>query len=134
MFSDMSLRWYTVVVDCHDVKAQSRWWASVLGWQIAYEADDEVVVVPTYALDASRVIPAAERGPGLVFVPVPEAKTLKNRLHIDLAPGKDDNHEAEVRRLESLGARRIDIGQGDAKWVVLADPEGNEFCVLTPRD
>jgi Glyoxalase-like domain len=59
---------------------------------------------------------------------------MKNRLHIDLAPGKDDDQEAEVRRLESLGARRIDIGQGDVAWVVLADPEGNEFCVLTPRD
>jgi hypothetical protein len=130
----MSLRWYTVVIDCHDVKAQSRWWAGVLGWQIGYEADDEVVVVPPHALDTSRAVPRSERGPGLVFVPVPEAKTLKNRLHIDLAPAPDDDQEAEVRRLESLGARRVDIGQGDASWVVLADPEGNEFCVLTPRD
>jgi catechol 2,3-dioxygenase-like lactoylglutathione lyase family enzyme len=130
----MSLRWYTVVIDCHDVKAQSRWWAGVLGWQIAYEADDEVVVVPPHALDTSRAAPRSERGPGLVFVPVPEAKTVKNRLHIDLAPAPDDDQEAEVRRLEALGARRVDIGQGDARWVVLADPEGNEFCVLTPRD
>jgi len=130
----MSLRWYTVVVDCHDVKAQSRWWAEVLGWKIVYEADDEVVVAPPHLVDSSREIPRAERGPGLVFVPVPEAKTLKNRLHIDLSPDKDDNQEAEVRRLESLGARRIDIGQGDVSWIVLADPEGNEFCVLSPRD
>ena len=134
MFSDMSLRWYTVVIDCHDVKAQSRWWAEVLGWQIAYEADDEVVVVPAHLLDDGREIPPAERGPGLVFVPVPETKTLKNRLHIDLAPAKDDDQEAEVRRLESLGARRADIGQGEVSWVVLTDPEGNEFCVLSPRD
>jgi hypothetical protein len=130
----MSLRWYTVVVDCHDVKAQSRWWAEVLNWTIAYEADDEVVVVPPHLLAEDRKIPAAEKGPGLVFVAVPEAKTLKNRLHIDLAPALDDDQEAEVRRLEALGARRIDIGQGDVRWVVLADPEGNEFCVLTPRD
>jgi Glyoxalase-like domain len=130
----MSLRWYTVVVDCHDVKAQSRWWAEVLGWQIAYEADDEVVVAPPHQLDASREIPRAERGPGLIFVPVPESKTLKNRLHIDLSPASDDDQEAEVSHLESLGARRVDIGQGEVSWVVLADPEGNEFCVLTPRD
>jgi hypothetical protein len=92
-----------------------------------------MVIAPPHLLDESREIPRAERGPGLVFVTVPETKTLKNRLHIDLAPATDDQ-EAEVRRLESLGARRMDIGQGDARWVVLADPEGNEFCVLTPRD
>ncbi len=130
----MSLRWYTVVVDCHDVTAQSRWWAAVLGWQIGYEADDEVVLAPPHALDPDRHVPRAERGPGLIFVPVPEGKTLKNRLHIDLAPAREDDQETEVRRLESLGARRIDIGQGDVTWIVLADPEGNEFCVLSPRD
>jgi hypothetical protein len=69
-----------------------------------------------------------------VFVTVPEGKTVKNRLHIDLAPGPDDDHATEVARLEKLGARRVDIGQGDAvPWIVMADPEGNEFCVLTPR-
>jgi catechol 2,3-dioxygenase-like lactoylglutathione lyase family enzyme len=130
----MSLRWYTVVVDCHDPKAQSRWWAGVLGWPIVYESDTEVVVAPAHQVDETREIPRAERGPGLIFIPVPEAKALKNRLHIDLAPAKDDDQEAEVRRLESLGARRIDIGQGNPSWIVLADPEGNEFCVLTPRD
>ncbi len=133
----MSLRWYTIVVDCHDVKAQSRWWAEVLGWQIGYEADDEVVIVPPYMLDAHKAgqqLPPREEHPGLVFVPVPESKTLKNRLHIDLAPAVGDDQEAEVARLESLGARRSDIGQGEVSWVVLADPEGNEFCVLSPRD
>jgi predicted enzyme related to lactoylglutathione lyase len=65
---------------------------------------------------------------------VPESKTLKNRLHLDLAPGPDDDQEAEVRRLEALGAVRVNVGQGDVTWVVLADPEGNEFCVLSPRD
>jgi hypothetical protein len=131
----MSVRWFTVVVDCHDVKAQGYWWANVLGWDIAYEADDEVVVAPPHLMDESRSIPLAERGPGLVFVPVPEGKTLKNRLHIDLAPGPYDDQDAEVSRLESLGARRVDIGQGnEVSWTVLADPEGNEFCVLSPRD
>jgi hypothetical protein len=66
---------------------------------------------------------------------VPESKTVKNRLHIDLAPGPDDDQAAEVRRLEELGARRVDVGLGeDATCVVLADPEGNEFCVLSARD
>jgi hypothetical protein len=131
----MSVRWYSVVVDCHDVKAQGYWWASVLGWDIAFEADDEVVVAPPHLLDESRTIPRGERGAGLVFVSVPESKMLKNRLHIDLAPGPDDDQEAEVRRLESLGARRADVGQTDqVSWIVLTDPEGNEFCVLSPRD
>jgi Glyoxalase-like domain len=133
----MTLRWYTIVIDCHDVKAQSRWWAEVLDWRIAYEADDEVVIVPPRALlDEARLVPPLEQGPGLVFVPVPEGKTLKNRLHIDLAPLAGDDQAAEVARLEALGARRVDVGQDNDKvrWVVMADPEGNEFCVLTPRD
>jgi hypothetical protein len=117
------------------VKAQAYWWANVHGWKIVYEADDEVVIAPPYYTDQTRTIPLHERGPGLIFVPVPESKTLKNRLHLDLAPGPDDDQEAEVSRLEALGARRINVGQGgDVTWVVLADPEGNEFCVLTSRD
>jgi hypothetical protein len=132
----MSIRWYTVVVDCRDVAAQSRWWAEALDWRIIYEAADEVVVVPPHAMDPARHIPPLERGPGLVFVPVPEGKAMKNRLHIDLAPSPDAGQEAEVRRLEDLGARRVDVGQDQEKvsWVVLADPEGNEFCVLSARE
>src|SRR5580658_6802351 len=107
----MSVRWYSVVVDCHDVAAQSRWWARVLDWRIGYEAAGEVVVVPPHALDETRSIPVAERGPGLVFVPVPEGKNTKNRLHIDLAPRAGEDQAAEVRRLEALGARRVDVGQ-----------------------
>ena len=68
----MSLRWYTTVIDCHDVTAQSRWWAKVLGWRIAGESGGEVILVPPHALDRTRAIPALERGPGLLFVPVPE--------------------------------------------------------------
>jgi hypothetical protein len=129
----MSLRWYSVVVDCLDARAQGQWWANVLGWEIVYEAEDEVMVQPPHLLDSSRDIPLAERGPSLVFVPVPETKSVKNRLHIDLAPAFGDDLEAQIRRLESLGARRIDVGQNDVNWAVLADPEGNEFCVLSPR-
>jgi hypothetical protein len=132
----MTVRWYTVVVDCKDVGAQARWWAEVLDWKVAFEADDEVVIVPPIALDESRKLPVLERGPGLVFVPVPEGKDVKNRLHIDLAPLAGDDQAAEVARLEALGARRVDVGQVDEEvtWVVLADPEGNEFCILSPRD
>jgi hypothetical protein len=132
----MSIRWYAVVVDCRDVVAQSRWWTEVLDWRVAYQAANEVVLVPPHVLDQARAIPPSERGPGLIFVPVPEGKTLKNRLHIDLAPSPDAGQEAEVRRLEGLGARRVDIGQGSDRvsWVVMADPEGNEFCVLSARE
>jgi len=68
----MSIRWYSVVVDCRDVAAQSRWWAEALDWRIIYEAADEVVVVPPHALDPARDISPLERGPGLIFVSVPE--------------------------------------------------------------
>jgi hypothetical protein len=133
-FSLMSLRWYTVVIDCQDNASQARWWADVLGWTVVHEALDEVVIVPPHALTKVDAVPLAERGPGLVFVPVPEGKTVKNRLHLDLAPGPDDDQEAEVQRLVDKGATRIDVGQrADVSWVVLADPEGNEFCVLSPR-
>jgi hypothetical protein len=132
----MSIRWYSVVVDCDDVEAQSRWWATALDWRLVYSSAAEAIVVPPHALDQARDIPAAERGPGLVFVQVPDGKKVKNRLHIDLAPPADADQAAEVRRLEALGARRADVGQdGSATtWVVMADPEGNEFCVLSARD
>jgi hypothetical protein len=132
----MSIRWYSVVVDCRDVAALSRWWAEALDWRIIYETADEVVMVPPHAIDSARDIPPLERGPGLIFVPVPEDKTVKNRLHIDLAPSPDAGQDAEVRRLADLGARRVDVGQdpGKVRWVVMADPEGNEFCVLSARE
>jgi hypothetical protein len=132
----MSIRWYSVVVDCRDVAALSHWWAEVLDWRVIYEADNEVVVVPPHAIDQARDVSSVERGPGLIFVPVPEPKTVKNRLHIDLAPSPDPGQEAEVRRLEEMGARRVDLGQDPetVSWVVMADPEGNEFCVLSARE
>lgn len=114
-------RLWTLVVDAHDPAALARWWASVLDWSIFYEAPDEVVI----SKDDKTF-------PGLVFVPVPESKTVKNRLHIDLNPTED--RDAEIERLVGLGARVIDIGQGEVTWTVLADPEGNEFCVLRSRE
>lgn len=136
----MALKWYTVVVDCADPQAQARWWAQVLDWVTVYEATDEVVLVPRQALEDGGPVADLDtwmrRGQGLVFVPVPEGKTLKNRLHIDLAPHSSQDRDAEIQRLLDLGATQIDVGQDPAKatWTVFADPEGNEFCVLSSRD
>lgn len=132
----MNLRLYTVVVDCHDIAAQARWWAEVLDWRIVYEDEHEVAVIPRHL--SADPVPAEEwdrTGPGLVFVPVAEGKEVKNRLHLDLAPHLDDDRDAQIARLEALGARRADVGQGqDVTWTVLTDPEGNEFCVLSSRE
>ncbi|WP_134772391.1 VOC family protein [Ornithinimicrobium flavum] len=138
----MALKWYTVVVDSHDPQAQARWWAQVLDWVSAYDTPEEAVIVPRQALEEHEAGPVAtledwmRRGQGLVFVPVPESKTLKNRLHIDLAPHTSQDRDAEIQRLLDLGATRVDVGQdeGAVTWSVLADPEGNEFCVLSSRD
>jgi hypothetical protein len=131
----VALRWYTVVVDCRDVAAQGRWWAETLDWQIAYEAEDEVVIVPRWADEVRDTLPFERVPPGLVFVPVAEGKTVKNRLHIDLAPHVSDDRDAEIARLLARGARLADVGQGeDVTWTVLTDPEGNEFCVLSSRE
>jgi catechol 2,3-dioxygenase-like lactoylglutathione lyase family enzyme len=133
----MALKWYTVVIDCQDIHAQARWWAGVLGWQLVYEADDEAAIAPSHEQD--RPLSAEEWptvGPALVFVPVPEGKTIKNRLHLDLAPHITDDRAALIDALLARGATRADVGQdeSEASWTVLADPEGNEFCVLSARD
>jgi len=132
----MALRWYTVVVDCADVRKQAAWWAEALDWTMAYEADDECVIIPSWVDNkAMRDTPWERIGPGMVFVPVPEGKSVKNRLHIDLAPHTSQDRDAEIARLERLGAQRVDVGQSaDVSWTVLTDPEGNEFCVLSSRD
>lgn len=104
------LRWYSTVVDCHDVVAQSHWWANVLGWNFVFESADEAVIVPAHAsVELLRSMPWEQVGPGLVFVPVPEGKTVKNRLHIDLAPHTTDDRDAEIERLLELGAARVDV-------------------------
>ncbi|WP_154796106.1 VOC family protein [Occultella kanbiaonis] len=133
----MAAQWHSVVVDCFDPQSLSRWWAEVLDWRIAYESEDEVVLVPPGALEESRRmqdLPYVERGPVLLFGRSSDVKTTKNRLHLDLAPGEaPGSRDAEVERLITLGATAVDIGQKDVPWVVLADPEGNEFCVLSER-
>ena len=93
----MTVRWYTLAVDCRDAPALARWWAGVLDWQVTYEGDDEVVIGPRHAVDGqSADIPVEQRAPALAFGPVPEGKQVKNRLHIELAPRAGDDQEAEV--------------------------------------
>lgn len=132
----MALRWYSTVIDCHDPAALGRWWAETLGWRVEYEADDELCLVPGWLdADTAARMPWDRTGPGLTFVPVPEDKATKNRLHIDLAPHTDDDRDALIAALISRGAAPADVGQpDDATWTVLTDPEGNEFCVLSSRD
>ena len=114
----MTLRIATITIDCANPQALAHWWADALGWSITYDSPDEVVIEA----------PEGEIASPLLFGQGPDDKVVKNRLHIDLRP---DDRDAEVARLEGLGARRVDIGQGpDVKWVVMADPENNEFCVL----
>ncbi len=132
----MPLRWYTVVVDCHDIAAQSRWWAQTLGWKLIYEADDEVVIIPPHMSEQpiEDLATWLAAGQAMIFVTVPEGKSVKNRLHLDLAPHTTQDRDAEIAALLARGATRVDVGQtGAESWTVLADPEGNEFCVLSAR-
>ena len=115
----MSLEWEQTNVDAKDAVVLGRWWQQALGWVVVNDAPDEF-----------EIRPAPDQLPGLLFVPVPEAKAVKNRLHLDFRP---DDQDLEVDRLLALGATQVDIGQGEQAWVVLADPEGNEFCVLGER-
>jgi hypothetical protein len=129
------MRWYSVVVDCHDIAAQARWWAETLDYVIVFENDTEVAIIPRWAtVEPMEDVATFRREPqGMVFVQVPEDKTVKNRLHIDLAPHTSQDRDAEIESLLARGATHVDVGQGEASWTVLADPEGNEFCVLSSR-
>ncbi|WP_111768473.1 VOC family protein [Nakamurella deserti] len=115
----MPLQWEQVVVDAADPVTLGRWWAAALDWVVVNDDPDEF-----------EIQPSPGRLPGLIFVPVAEPRTVKNRMHLDFRP---QDRDAEVDRLRALGATLADVGQGDVSWVVLADPEGNEFCVLSGR-
>ncbi len=123
----MPTRLVHLVVDAAEPAKLARFWAAALGWEIGAEEDGVVDVSPAgYTYPDPVALP-------LVFIPVTEAKTVKNRVHLDLATESAEHQEAEVRRLLAHGAVPADNGQGDVPWRVLADPEGHEFCVLTPR-
>jgi predicted enzyme related to lactoylglutathione lyase len=112
-----------VIIDCRDPRRVAQFWRDVLAWPMVEDARGY------YWLSATGE-PTAP--PLLVFVPVPEPKTVKNRLHLDVNPSGMDQDE-ELERLLELGARQVDVGQGDVPWVTLSDPEGNEFCLLRRR-
>ena len=122
----MGTRLYSVVIDCADPAGLGRWWADVLGWPVTFDAPDEVAIEPS---DDDICHDLA-----IVFVPVPEPKQHKNRVHLDLATRSTTEQRDTVDRLVKLGATYADIGQEDVSWVVLADPEGNELCVCEPGD
>ena len=117
----MAIEQSHLCIDSHDPGPLARWWAELLGWQVSREDADEVVVAPA-GDDSRRRLP-------LMFVRVPDEKVVKNRLHLDLLA---DHLGMDLAWAESLGAQRVDIGQGSQRWVVLADPQGNEFCLLAP--
>ncbi|MEU0796471.1 VOC family protein [Amycolatopsis sp. NPDC005961] len=121
----MNTRLVNVVIDAARPRVLADFWAALLGWRVALEEADEVDV---------RAPEADGWDLDLVFVPVPEAKEVKNRIHLDLASTTLAHQEELVSRALELGGSRVDLGQGAVPWVVLADPEGNEFCVLEPRD
>jgi predicted enzyme related to lactoylglutathione lyase len=124
----MPTRAVHLVIDAADPSALAAFWAAALDWEVAADEADEAAVWP-----AGLNYPSPAALP-LVFVPVREPKTGKNRLHLDLSTTSQQHQAAEVERMLALGATRADIGQGDVPWEVLADPEGNEFCVLDPRE
>ena len=119
----MASRFTELVIDSHDPEVLARFWAEVLGCSKTERGSDD---------DPYVSISGGGTPVELVFAPVPEGKQVKNRVHIDVNASDRDQAE-EVERILALGARRIDVGQGEVPWVVLADPEGNEFCVLRSR-
>lgn len=106
-----------ICIDAADPTALGQWWARALGWQQETDAEGEV-----------RLTPPHGAGPTWMFLRVADERIVKNRIDLDFRP---DDQAAEVRRLLALGARHVDIGQGRQRRVVFADPEGNEFCVLS---
>jgi catechol 2,3-dioxygenase-like lactoylglutathione lyase family enzyme len=120
----MAARLTEIAIDCADPEALATWWQGVLGWERGEDDDeDDDVVVELRNPDGF---------PHVLFIKVPEGKSVKNRIHLDVSPTGAEQPE-ELERLLGLGATRIDIGQGEQTWVVLADPEGNEFCLLRTR-
>jgi predicted enzyme related to lactoylglutathione lyase len=111
-----------VVVGCADPRSLARFWGAAAGWTV-HEQNDEW----------ARLRSPAGIGPYLELVRVDEPDALRHRIHLDLLPTPGSDQDAEVARLRSMGATDADVGQGDVPWRVLADPEGNQFCVLRPR-
>jgi predicted enzyme related to lactoylglutathione lyase len=119
----MPVRLHHIVIDTHDLPMLARFWTQALGWQVLSKREAEIII----GTDDNAPV-------GICFMPVTEVKIVKNRVHIDITTSAEDR-DAEIERLIELGARRADIGQtGKESWTVLADPEGNEFCVIRPKE
>ncbi len=123
----MATRLVHLVIDAADPQAAAEFWEQALGWEAEADDDGEVDVAPAgFEYPGTSALP-------LVFVPVSEPKTVKNRIHLDLASASAEDQAEIIDRLLGLGAVKIDIGQGNVPWEVMSDPFGNEFCVLEPR-
>ncbi|MEV7662626.1 VOC family protein [Paenarthrobacter sp. NPDC089316] len=112
----------TVVVNCEDPRAMAAFWGEAMDWTL-HEVTDE----------HARLRSSSGVGPYLELLGTSDPGALKNRIHLDLMPYAGDDQSAEVARLHALGAHDADVGQGDVPWKCLTDPEGNDFCVLSPR-
>ncbi len=129
----MTSRLTEVIVDCHDLDRMTDFWCAVLGYEKAASGEGWIAIRwPADELTEEALV-AAPQPPAVAFVLVPEAKTTKNRVHIDVTP-VGATKEEEVERLTALGALPADVGQRDTPWTVMADPEGNEFCVMPGAD
>ncbi len=116
----MSIRIHNITFDCADARALAGFWSALTGWNVYYDDDPEVVLAPSFPYD----------GTGMLFIPVPEGKTAKNRLHLDLSPERGTRDEM-VDTAVAAGATVVGDHRGadGTGWVTLADPEGNEFCI-----
>ena len=121
----MASRFTELVIDCHDPGRLGPFWAELLD----YEVHDMDLDGPQRYVHLRAPTGA---GPVVLILATPDRKVSKNRIHIDLR-ATDRDQGAEVERILALGAQMVDIGQGDQSWTVMADPEGNEFCVLRSR-
>jgi predicted enzyme related to lactoylglutathione lyase len=119
----MPVRLHHIVIDTHDLPRLARFWTEALGWKVLSEREREIVI----GTDENAPV-------GICFMPVTDEKAVKNRVHLDITTSAEDRDQ-EIERLLALGAQRADIGQtGKESWTVLADPEGNEFCVIRPKE
>ena len=116
----MAVRIHNLTFDCADARALAGFWSTLTGWNVYYDDDPEVVLAPSFPYD----------GTGMLFIPVPEGKTAKNRLHLDLSPERVTRDQM-VETAVAAGATVIGDHRGadGSGWVTLADPEGNEFCI-----
>jgi hypothetical protein len=129
----MPSRLTDVIVDCHDLELLSAFWRAALGYEERARGESWLAIASPEVKPTADALRAAAPAPMMAFVLVPEPRSGKNRVHVDITP-VDATQEEEVERLIGLGASRADIGQGDTPWVVMADPEGNEFCVMRPLE